>query len=272
MAKCDLRYADLGKRYMDNALQRTKRDPWDSFIYGLALTMTRSSTNHNAVLKDIKSRVPNVKEARASCTIGQPYIPTADMTYDPNQISQSICSNSREKPLEVKGPSGKVTTAEHTWDHLAFSMNTCDREGVRKHYTFRQHKGPDMLLLESGCNMPVMDVWMMRYVLGVTPEGWSDSEVEEKPTRALQKWKSLGADIRKAGATGGEPAVTTRIRQMQNRREEYEMAKRQVVEEAKACGIPAGEFHVGVWFEQVFGDDRAVAEIYLNELIGAIKE
>lgn len=299
---CSLKYEDLGRRYMENARARTRNNPWDTYLYGLALTMTRNSANHPEVLADLKERVPTPEAAREACKgNSRPYIPTADLTYDPGQIQQSICDNARQRPVETPDAKGKlrITRGGQSWDHLKWQLQQCTqknpvldqiREGVRDHYSFRQQKGPDMLMLEAGCETPVMDVWMMRYALGVPIKGYTEAEraateiVESQelegggPKKSRSKWKKLGLEAKPAGweKLKGEVVsaddVTTRIRLMQKRPDEYQRAKNQIVQEAKACGVPAGIYHVSRWFElaEVTRDNRKAAEDYLDKLIGAM--
>lgn len=240
MKTCCTKYLDLGKKYMDSAKARTDRSSWDTFIYGVALTMTRKVGDHAEVIKDLKRAFPDVKEARKSCVPpGVPYVPAAEKTYHPDRTVEAVCQNARELPLERK-VDRKVKTAQPSWGHLEHSITECDREGVRKHYLFRKQKGPDMLLLESGCQVPVMDRWMLRRMLKPTPE---QEYVFEKDLLRIQRIE-----------------------------EEYKVLRDAVIEEANECQVPVGEHHVSCWLETVFGDDRGAAESYLNELIEAIKE
>jgi hypothetical protein len=124
---------------------------------------------------------------------------------------------------------------------MAESMQNCDREGVRKHFYFGMQKGPDMLLLESGCQVPVMDVWMIRRIQPVSPE----------PNMGFETW----------------------VRRRVQNTKRYERYRQAVIDEANACGIPTGEFHVACWLEQLLGpDSREVAELYVDELLDAINE
>jgi len=240
MGTCCTKYLDLGKKYTDNAKARTDGSPWDSFIYGVALTMTRRSGNHAEVIKDLKMVFPDVDEARISCVPpGVPYVPAAEMTYHPDRVVEAMCENARELPLEEK-VDHKVKTVQPSWGHLEYSMEQCDREGIREHYLFKKQKGPDMLLLESGCQVPVMDRWMMRRMLKPTPE----------------QEETFSADVLR----------------IQRSKPEYKLVRDAVIEEANECQVPVGEHHVSCWFEMLFGDDRVAAETYLDELLEAIKK
>ncbi len=240
MSTCCTKYLDLGKKYMDNAKARTDRSPWDTFIYGVALTMTRKASDQAEVIKDLKQSFPDAEEARISCIPpGVPSVPAAEMTYHPDRVVEAMCENARELPLEEK-VDRKVKTVQPSWGHLEYSMSECDREGIREHYLFRQQKGPDMLLLESGCQVPVMDRWMMRRMLKPTPEQEYDFGKE--------------------------------VLRIQRNEDEYKLIRDAVIEEAKECQVPVGEHHVSCWLETLFKDDRKAAETYLNELIEAIKE
>jgi len=240
MGTCCTKYLDLGKKYIDNAKARTDRSPWDTFIYGVALTMTRRADDHPEVIKDLKAAFPDVEEARKSCVPpGVPYVPAAELTYHPDRVVEAMCENARELPLEEK-VDRKVKTVQPSWGHLEYSMSECDREGIRAHYLFRRQKGPDMLLLESGCQVPVMDRWMLRRMLKPTPE--QEERFQEDVLR------------------------------IQKSSDQYGLVRDAVIEEANECQVPVGEHHVSCWLEMLFGNDRGSAERYLNELIDAIKE
>jgi len=240
MSTCCTKYLDLAQKYMDNSKARTDKSSWDSFIYGVALTMTRKIDDHPEVIKGLKQAFPDVEEARESCVPpGMPYVPAVENTYHPDRTVAAMCENARELPLEKK-VDRKLKTEQPSWGHLDYSMTECDREGVRKHYLFRKQKGPDMLLLESGCQVPVLDRWMMRRMLKPTPEQEYD----------------FGKDVLR----------------IQRSKPEYELVRDAVIEEAKECQVPVGEHHVSCWLEMLFGDDRVAAEGYLDELIAAIEE
>jgi len=240
MGTCCTKYLDLGKKYIDNAKARTDKSPWDTFIYGVALTMTRRSDNHPEVLSGLKMAFPDVEKARKSCVPpGQPYVVAAEKTYHPDHLVKAMCLNARELPLEEK-VGRKVKTVQPSWGHLEYSMTECDREGIREHYLFKQQKGPDMLLLESGCQVPVMDRWMLRRTLKPTTEQEYD----------------FGKDVLR----------------IQRSSEQYGLLRDMVIEEANECQVPVGEHHVSCWLEMLFRDNREAAETYLNELIEAIGE
>ena len=240
MVTCCTKYFDLAKRYMDNAKARTDKSPWDSFIYGVALTMTRKVADHAEVLNDLKEAFPDVEEAQKSCVPpGVPYVPAAEKTYHPDRVVEAMCENARKFPLEEK-VDRKVKTVQPSWGHLEYSMTECEREGIRKHYLFRKQKGPDMLLLESSCQVPVLDRWMMRRMLKPTPEQ--------------------------------EEIFSADVLEIQRSPTQYKLIRDAVIEESNECHVPVGEHHVSCWLEMLFKDDREAAEGYLNELIEAIKE
>lgn len=251
---CCMHYRDLAKRYMENAKKRTMESPWDSFLYGLALTMTFHSENHPAVIKALKRAYPTPESARKTCTeMGRPFTPEFhDFTYDENQIHTSVCRNASERPIEERTKSGKgLKVINSSWPAFVHSMETCNRRGIQMHYTFQQEKGPDMMLLESGCPVPVMDVWMLRRVLKATPEQADN--------------------------------LTAFAREIQRRPRDYAIYRKAIIKEAKQCGEPIGEHHVACWFEEralydkknagkTIEEIKKIDEKYFEELITAMKE
>ncbi|MDM7913166.1 MAG: hypothetical protein QUS09_08725 [Methanotrichaceae archaeon] len=236
---CCTKYADLAKEYVEHTRQRIKTDPWSSFLHGLSFTMTRRTQDHLEVVKDLKQRVPTLQEAREVCHIAGPYLASGKKLYAPELVREAICRNSREEAEVRYTKTGHISKpGDKPWSHLEQSMKSCNREGIREHYGFRQQKGPDMLLLESGCSRPVMDVWMLRRSTQTPRELWDDDE------------------------------ATRKLRRIQERPEQYAQQAQAMIDEAKECNVDVAEHHMACWLEMVFDDDRPAAQSYVKQLIG----
>ncbi len=288
MECCSYRYRDLGERYMKNTHRRTLRNPWDSFLFGLALTMTRNAKKDSiTVIQALKDEWPTVDMARSRCGFipgeayrdvggvkegetapaGLPYTPPAlSATYGPVDVTRSVCLNSAAKSTRTAAKAEKMNPS---WSNLEFALKElaakghCSnaRDGIRNHFTFRQQKGADMLLLEAGCQVPVMDRWMIRKILRVEehPE-WADVDPEDEVSDKGKRFNSEVARI-------------------QSNQKEY-LKKRKVIEdEAKACNTPVGVHHVACWLGLIFNDEKKTlgenhrdAEMYLDRLIAITEE
>ncbi len=231
--QCCLKHKDIAKKYMAATKARTEKDPWQSFLYGVALTMTMDSSNHEKVVKGLKRTFPTREETERTCKLaGTPYVPDSGLMYSANMVTNGICQNARTMPELKRTESGHVSERNPAWSHLETAMKDCDREAIRKHIIFRQQKGPDMLLLESGCQVPVIDRWMIRRVSSVS--------VEEET-----------------------------IKRIQSSKHEYSMIRDDIIKEAELCEKPVGEHHMSCWLAMLFGDNTSKAETYFNNLLHA---
>ena len=251
----------IAKHYMDNALNRTLKNPWDSLIYGVALTMALHSEDHPEVIKALKKHYPDPETTRELCSgRGEPYDESLNKVHDPHLVHRGMCDAARlkqpfpltkksmKKPstaLSFKGIKATQFKEKPGWEHFKRAIHECDREELGKHTIFTQDKGRDMLLLESGCQVPVMDVWMIRKQLNLSPDITREEEAEAN--KQIAKIKET-------------PWM-------------YDDYRNQIIEEAKECGRPVGEYHVGCWLglarEGKFADEHVSAK-YLDDLIRAI--
>ncbi len=215
---CLLIHEDLARKYVENAKQRTERDPWESFLYGLVLTGSPAAEYHEEALKGLKEIAPGPEPIHKTCYQSGQWlttledVPAANRYYKAEQIKTAMCEASRPKTefSEVDDGSGKLTKVptHRDWNHFKDAMQDCKRKAVQDHYYFQSEKGADMLLLESGCETPVMDIHMLRHVFeDILPKSWSDAE------------------------------VTRQLKTMQGRPIDYDLAKQEVQKEAKMCGL-----------------------------------
>ena len=259
---CCMRYKDLAKNYMENAKERTAQSPWDSFLYGLVLTVAKNARWHADIIKALKREYPTVEVAREKCKryykpelqnyIGMTELEELANAHSPKNVLRSICFNSREFPLQERTKSGGVKTKFPPWNTLAYSMQEpqCNKEGVRDHFTFQQNKGPDMMLLEGGCEVPVIDVWILRKLLNPEPKQEAQFQRDQNRIKSSRKLYRLYRDF--------------------------------MIDEANECGEPVGKHHVACWFEERAKDEeregkspeqvRRETEKYLDALFAAVKE
>jgi len=156
-------------------------------------------------------------------------VPELRATYDPKKVVKGIC----------------MAAEEESWKHLQKSIKECNRGEIGKHYLFGWQKGRDMLLLECGCDVPVIDRWILRRFLQPKPE------LEEEFERHLK-------------AVHSSPS-------------RYGLYRDEMIAEAEGC---AGVYdlrpdepkvalhHVAAWLESLFGEDFEGARSYLRELFG----
>ncbi len=224
---CCSKYNALAKKYMGYAKARTDNDAWQSLLYGIALTMTFDKKDHKEVVLSLINTFPSPEKTRSICETGAPITDEVKKTWSAKHVVNGVCK------------------ASENWDHLKASMVNCDREGIRKHYLFQRQKGPDMLMLESGCDVPVMDRWMIRKVLNPSGE-----KLDNETKQALDK----------------------EVTSAQSRKGLYKLYRDEIEKQAKECNVPVGIYHESCWLEQVFGDNSSEAESYVNELIDIKKE
>lgn len=105
MTECCPRYVELAREYVQNAKVRTwQKEPWDSLIYGVALTMAYDTKWHTDVIKALKESFPSVASARGKCEGGDlPYANSAlQHCWSPDEIRRAMCENASEKPILTK--------------------------------------------------------------------------------------------------------------------------------------------------------------------------
>jgi len=226
----------LGRKYMYHAKEQ---DKWKGFVMGFVHTNLRSVDGDRRVIDKLLSDIPSPEEA---------WCPLEYSEYRPYRLSRahlvSICENA------------------NTFRRVEPAIRYCDRERMRefklkgvdvKHLGY---KGIDMTLLDCGCELPVVDIHLARYLFKKRPEF----------RRLFERF----------GITNPySKEFRRRFRIMQVSRRSYDEMWRIAMDEAAAEGMPPGQWHVAAWMKERFyrvfpklKDYRRyrVARIYVSRL------
>ena len=244
---CPIVHKKTAQHYMENA---KTRDSWDSFLYGLVLTMGWDNSLHSATLSELKKKFPTPYEARKTCStypLDKPSLPISEDSLQGGSAFawSAVCLNSADNRGTTKYTDKGNKKWYPGWNSLDDALYNCKRKDVQKHFTFQKRKGADMMLLEAGCETPVIDRHVIRMALS---EGLSHEQAET--TEFLDLVKGIqAADY------------------------SYDTYKQWMLDAAERCHMPAGQYHVAKWYgsERVFGKDKDKGVKYLDDLIHAIQ-
>ncbi|MBW2674345.1 MAG: hypothetical protein JRD89_13205 [Deltaproteobacteria bacterium] len=209
-------WEEIGRIYMRKAREA---EPWKGIMYGIAHThLMRIDYDKKAVDRMLET-APSPNEAKRRCPIS-PNVFRGLGFYRTDTVSKTICDK-----------------AEHS-DKFISAVRRCARdelkamklEGVDMYGL--GWKGADMTLLDCGCETPVIDVHLARYLARTDPEF-----------------------LRELGLKEYDPeAVSRKVRTIQISRNptRYDRLWRIAKKHAEREGKPAGEWHVEVWMRERF--------------------
>jgi hypothetical protein len=221
-------WVEIGKEYMRRAREASE---WKSVLHGLAHTLLMATGEEEKLIartEEVAGTTP--EEVRRRCPL------------NPKLFEGYKLQNSRTYARAV------CDKAEN-WDKIKEVCGRCKREGEREEAvrwareTLREMKrrgedvvglgwkGIDMLLLDCGCETPVVDRHLARYLARVSPEA---RETLDNPETDKELRKNL-YDIQKDDRPG-----------------DYDKLWSIAVELARREGLPPGVWHVAVWMREHF--------------------
>jgi hypothetical protein len=212
---------ELGREYMERA---RRADPWRGMMYGLAHTLLLSVDNDREAVDRILSLAPSPEEAKRRCPIDPGEL--RDLGFrDTRLVARAICDRAErfEEVSRLFRSCSRERLKVMKQEQLR-GRRELDLEGLK-------WKGIDMTLLDCGCEVPVVDRHLARYLSRVDPEfreklghPKSDSEVEQK-LRKIQDSKNP---------------------------EKYEELWRIARRHAEYADLPPGVWHVATWLRERF--------------------
>jgi len=209
-------WREIGRVYMREA---RKLDPWRGVLHGLAHThLTRVDLDRKAIERMLEI-APTVDEAKRVCPIPGEKLRGLGF-YRTETVAKAICDK-----------------AEHS-DRFLSAVRRCGRDELKKMklegvdmYGLKW-KGADMTLLDCGCEVPVVDLHLARYLARTDPEFLKALGLKEYDPKAVEKKLRLIQ-------SSANPARYDRL---------WEIAKKHAEKEGK----PAGEWHVEIWMKERF--------------------
>jgi len=212
-------WREIGKRYMDEA---RKLDVWRGILHGLAHThLTRIDLDRKAIERMLEL-VPTVDSAKKVCPIPAERFQGLGF-YKNETVAKGVCDKAYHSEEFVK------------------AVRSCDRKRLRKmklegvDVAGLGWKGSDMVLLDCGCEVPVIDLHIARYLASVDPEFLKELGL-----------KSFDVDL---------VDKKVRLAQISKNPARYDRLWNIAVKHAEREGKPAGEWHVEVWMRQRFSSE-----------------
>lgn len=207
----------LGKLYMDRA---RRLDPWRATMHGIAHTHLMRVDEDRGAIGAMLKLSPSPEKTK--CPL-DPRPLARFKFYSPARVAECMCDK-----------------VEHAGEWVK-ALRSCDRRMLRSMKMEGRDvyglgwKGIDMALLDAGCEVPVVDVHLARYMAREDPEFLRAMGLERYDPRAIAK----------------------RIKVIQNSPnpakydELWDMARRRAISE----GAPPGEWHVAVWLRERFANE-----------------
>jgi len=194
-------------------IERSKnRDPWVILLHGYAATHEHHSSRERGILDSMVNLYPTPDVAKKICVLyefGKPYGWIYD-TRRPTMVHAGICQ------------------AAEQWSEIKEALRTCNRDKLKELYGISD-KGADMISALAGCDVPVIDRHIVRYLV---PD--EDDDYYKK----VQTTPRLYQDLRNA-----------------------------MIKRARESGIRPLVFHCALWFSRVFGTPDKAKE-FVDNLFG----
>jgi len=235
-------WVDVGREYVERA---RRADPWRSVVYGIVHTNLVSVDRDAEAAGRILEIAPSLEEARRTCPIDPRRL--AGLGFRRAETAARAVCDKAENPWVVR------LFKECRRPELKRLRLEVQRGGGADLYGLGW-KGIDMTLLDSGCEVPVVDRHLARYLARADPRA---REVLGDP----EDW---GAFLRRLDRVQGSDSPAA-----------YERLWSIAVEHAEREGLPPGVWHVAVWMRERFaeryprlseGERLEVARRYVSRL------
>jgi hypothetical protein len=212
----------IGREYMAKA---KRAEPWKGILYGVVHTNLLDVDQDTRAVKRILRVAPTPEEARRACPLDPGLL--ADLPfYNPKTAVDAVCDKAvnADRVIPLFRACARQQLQQMKREQLKTGEKGLDLVGLK-------WKGIDMTLLDSGCEVPVIDRHLAYYLNRQDPafsrelgEPKTDTEVEKKLYRI----------------------------QSSTNPEKYERLWRIARGWAERSGLPAGVWHVSVWMRERF--------------------
>jgi hypothetical protein len=215
-------WEEVGREYMEKA---RRSDAWKSMLYGIVHTNLLSVDRDREAVDRLLEEAPRPEDAKRKCPLDPTLLRDLGF-YRPKTAVDAVCDKAenfeRIAPLFKDCERSKLQEMKR--EQIKTGRRELDLVGLK-------WKGIDMTLLDCGCEVPVIDRHIARYLART-----------DKRARAI-----LGDPADKA-------ALEARLRHVQEAKtpEQYETLWKIAKEHADRSGLPAGVWHVAVWMHERF--------------------
>ena len=217
-------WEDIGRYYMRKAREL---GVWRGFIHGLVHTFAFSVDHDKRAIDRLLKIVPTSDHLDKRCPI------------DPNRLAGLRLRN-------LKIVADAICDKKDFKDVFLDAVRECNRRKLQ-HMKMNKTdmfglnwKAIDMVLLDSGCDVPVVDIHLARYLIRKNP-------------RLFEKLKELFPKAKLDEPTKENIDKAVRLAQLSPKPKGYNLLWKTAVEEAKKHpNLSAGEWHVSVWMKERF--------------------
>jgi hypothetical protein len=221
-------WVEVGREYMKKAREAGE---WKSVLYALAHTLQMATGEEERLVartEEVAGGAP--EEARRRCPL-DPKLFEGYKLQNRRTYARAVCDKAErwEKIREVCGRCKREGDREETVRWARETLREMKRRG--EDVVGLGWKGIDMLLLDCGCETPVVDRHLARHLARVSPEA---RKVLDNPETDEELRKSL-YDV-----------------QRDDRPDDYDKLRSIAEDLARREGTPPGVWHVAVWMREHF--------------------
>jgi len=213
------KWVEIGREYVRRAREA---NAWVSILYGLAHTHLMEAESDVEAVKRVLKEAPTPEEARRKCPL-PPTLFRGLPLWNAKTFADAVCDKARNYELVARALKRcqRSRLQALKLERLKSGAEELDTLGLR-------WKGIDMMLLDSGCEVPVIDRHLARYLARVDARvrellGEPSSPEFERKLKLVQE--------------SPNPSLYNKI---------WEIA----VEHARRAGLPPGVWHVAVWMRE----------------------
>ncbi|MEM4563408.1 MAG: hypothetical protein QXI55_05745 [Thermofilum sp.] len=207
-------WKEVGKLYMNSA---RRLNPWRATMHGIAHVHLRNVDDDREAIGAMLKLSPSPEKTK--CPIDPSKLAGLKF-YNSKAVADCICDKVKHADEWIK------------------TLKKCDREKMRlmkmegRDVYGLSWKGIDMALLDAGCEVPVLDIHLARYMAKSDPRFLKALGLEKyDPNMVAKKIRAIQAS--------SNPAMYDEL---------WKMAKQRAAEE----GMEPGEWHVSVWMKERF--------------------
>lgn len=217
-------WEDIGRYYMRKAREL---GAWKGFIYGLVHSFAFAVDYDKKAINKILKIIPTSDHLDTRCPI-DPKLLAGLRLRNLALVSRAICDKKDFKDVFLEAVK---ECNRRKLQHM--KMNKTNMFGLN-------WKAIDMILLDSGCDVPVVDIHLARYLMRTNPKLF-DKLKKIFPKAKLDR--PVKENIDKA----------IRLAQSSYKPDGYNLLWREAVKEAKKHpSLSTGEWHVAVWMKERF--------------------
>jgi hypothetical protein len=218
-------WEEIGRLYVEKA---RKADPWTCMMYGLIHSNLRSVAKDVEAAKALRRIAPSPEEGRRKCPLSKREL--AELAkfdfYNLKTVAEGLCDKAvnYEKVAPLFKGCRRRELQEMKLEEMKTGRKDLDVVGLK-------WKGIDMTLLDCGCEVPVIDLHIARFLARNDPEA---RKILGDPSKA---------EFRKRLSVAQKDLKT------------YNALWNTALSMAEREGLPPGVWHVKTWMKERFASE-----------------